>query len=141
MSEFASKEQFIAANRNTKRRYRPVNLPVCGLKVRIQSMMEEELTSYQATFMRRDGRGMIPSKVKAATRALFVRCMVDGNGDRMFSLDDVDADFFRNMDTKDSGILYTECKDHCGLDDSDVGVSEGSEKNSEKTSADVSQSG
>jgi hypothetical protein len=140
MSEFASKEQFISGQTG-KRRYEKVDLPVCALRVRIQSMMEEELSSYQGKFMRKDGRGVIPSKLKEATRALFARCLVGENNERWFGDDDVNAEFFRKMDTVDSGTLFTACKEHCGLDDSDIGIkSEDTEKNSGKTSADTSRS-
>ncbi len=118
---YASRETFL---KPATRRFRDVELPVSGLKVRIRSLMELEKEKYESETMSR--RGTIrQDMLKNARRRLVVMCLVDGNGDVLLQPDDVEA--LGHLDGVDIGILQDECMVFCGFREGDI---EGLVKNS-----------
>ena len=131
----ASREELLTKFGRKVRRFCEVKLPVSGATVRIRSLTEGELSAYQGKMMDRKGRGFDPAGMKSSNRRLFVTCMVDKAGNRLFS--NHDADKLVDMDAADASVLYEACLEHCGIDRADLGDLE---KNSEVTSEDSSPS-
>ncbi len=121
----ATAEQLMAAT--GKRRFKKLSLPISGLRVRIRSLTEKEVSRYQAATIATSGVGLKRSKLEDASRRLIVLCLVDLDGNRL--LNDGALAGFDDWDSADSGYLYSECAAWCGLDQKDiedlVGNSEG----------------
>jgi len=124
----ANRDELLRKFGTTIRRYETVRLPAAGVSVRIQSLTEGELSSYQRKMWAKGGRGLDPAAMHSANRRLFVLCLVDGSGNRILSNND--ADELTGMDAADSSVLYEACTEHCGIDRTDIGDLE---KNSETT--------
>jgi len=131
----ATREQLLDKLGREKRRYRDVDLPVCGATVRIRSLTEGELSAYQRKMFAKNGRGFDGEAMKTANRRLFVLCLVDEQGTPL--LGGHDAEQLTNMDSADSSTLYEACAEHCGIDRTDLGDLG---KNSDETDADSSPS-
>ena len=100
-----------------KRRFKVIGpLPVSKKKIRIQSLSEGELSSYQAVAVGKDG--FRPSRMEDANRRLIARCMVDHEGNRL--LTDAQAGKLAQWDSADTTYLYNECATHLGLRRDDV---------------------
>lgn len=132
---FASAEELLQAAKKG-RRYKAVPLPACGLKSRIQSLKEDELSWYATQVVSKTGRGTVMGRIEDATRRLLVLCMVDQAGNRLFSSDDTDK--LRGWDSLDTQTLYNEITSHIGLGRDDI---EAMVKNSSGTPAESSPSG
>lgn len=118
------------------RRYKTLDpMPVCGAKVRIQSLTELETQQFQSEVWSSRGTGVKKSRMEDASRRLFVRCLVDQGGNRLFGPKDTYV--FDNYDGADTGFLYEECANHCGLSREDI---EDLVKNSSETTDDSSPS-
>jgi hypothetical protein len=134
----ATREELLSKLGRAKRRYREIHLPVSDLTVRIRSLTEGELSSYQRKLFAKGGRGLDPTALRTANRRLFALCLVDEQGNRLFS--DSDVDTMVEMDSMDSGKLYEACSEHCGIDRTDMGDLSELEKNSGTTRDDCSPS-
>jgi len=113
------------------RRYKVTDpLPVQGVKVRIRSLTEREVSEYQAQTIAKKGDGLRTDRLKDANRRLIALCLVDGDGNPYVTpaMQTEMADW----DAADTGFLYDECAKHCGLNKSDI---EDLVKNSEATPA------
>lgn len=130
-----TREELLTAFGTAKRRFRLVALPVSGVTVRIRSLTEGELSAYQRRLFAKGGRGLDPTAMQSANRRLFVLCIVDGDGNRLFTNDDENR--FADMDAADASKLYEECAEHCGIDRTDLGDTS---KNSEATAGDSAPS-
>jgi len=96
-----------------------VTLLVSDTEVRIRSLTEGELSAYQRRMFAKNGRGWDSQGMQSANRRLFVLCIVDSAGNRMFA--DHDADKLATMDAADASTLYEACAEHTGLDRTDLG--------------------
>ena len=124
---FANKDQLLAAA-SGKRRFREVSLPVSGLLLRIRSLTEGELSGYHAHVATAKTDAGRSRRLEGATRRLFALCLVDGDGNRIFS--DTESDGLSGMDAADSQRLYDACAEHVGINQRDI---EELVKNSEPT--------
>ena len=124
-STLASAEQLFAP---IKRRYQKLTLPVSGLQVRIQSLNERELSTYQAMTLAKTGSFKL-SKLEDANRRLIVLCLVDDAGNRILNGSHVAK--LEEWDSADTAYLSGECSTHVGLRADEI---EGLVKNSSKTS-------
>ena len=127
----ATAEQVMAAARK-KRRFKNHTLPISGLKMRMRSLTEGEISRYQSVTVANSGVGLKRSKLEDASLRLIVLCLVDGDGNQL--LKDNAVTDLTGWDHADSGSLYEECAKHCGINRSDI---EDLVKNSEQM-ADVS---
>jgi len=111
----ASKEQIRAVGqRGMMRRYAVVGpLPVNRLKLRVQSLSEREMAQHDADAISYNRAGVKRSAIENANARLFVRCIVDGDGNRVFG--DGETTVFANWDAADTRHLYDEIADHCGI--------------------------
>ncbi|KKM87081.1 hypothetical protein LCGC14_1272520 [marine sediment metagenome] len=115
----ASADQLRKIGAAPVRRYKSLeSMPVCGMKVRIQSLTELELQQYQNEVLGSRGSGLKRSKLEDASRRLFVRCLVDSAGNRLFTPQDTGV--FDNYDAADTSFLYDACSSHCGLNRDDI---------------------
>lgn len=118
-----------------KRRYKIVGpLPVNGLRFRIQSLSEGELSAYQAVAVGKEG--FRPGRMEDANRRLIAKCLVDGDGNRL--LTDGQAAKLAEWDAADATALYNECAQHVGVKREDV---DDLAKNSDATAAASSPTG
>jgi len=124
----ATVEQLMAAI--GKRRFKELTLPTSGLRVRIRSLTERELSQYQSATIASGGTGLKRSRLEDATRRLIVLCSVDRDGNLL--LKDVDLPRLADWDAADTSFLYEECAKHCGINRSDI---EDLVKNSEEMPA------
>jgi len=107
------------------RRYKELTLPISGLRVRIQSLTEREVSAFQAATITASGTGLKRSKLEDANRRFIALCLVDGAGNRL--LNDSHVSALAEWDGADSSYLYNECAAHAGLKTEDI---EGLTKNS-----------
>lgn len=122
---YASRDQLLAPAR---RRFRDVELPIRGLKVRIRSLMESESESFQAEML---SRGKLNrDKAISSYRRLILLCVCDENGTPIFNQHDFEA--LNSWDGADINHLGRECELHCGFVEGEI---ERMEKNFETASA------
>lgn len=99
------------------RRYREVTLPVSGHRVRIRSLSELELSTFQMATLSKKGE-FAKARLTNANRRLIVICLVDQAGNRL--LNDTNLGALANWDGADAAFLYTECAEHCGIREQDI---------------------
>jgi len=116
----------------SRRRYKAVTLPVSGLKMRIQSLTEREVSDYQSEAMKKGGTGLIPARIRDSGPRLITRCAVDADGNRIMGPQHVHQ--LSEWDSADANHLHRECMDHCGIREDGI---EALEKNSEATPVDA----
>lgn len=115
-----------------KRRFDFVDLPICGLRIRVRSLFEGELSDYQAALSAARDEGEYHKRLKSANRRFMALCMADDNGNPIANLKEVGKLSF--LDGADSTHLYTECAKHVGIRTQDLDALVGeAEKNSEAT--------
>lgn len=103
------------------RRYAVV--PLSGGEVRIQSLTERERSRYDKGRFAPDGSWDTDAFVRAR-RLLIVLCVVDDNGKRILTEEDVEA--LGEGDAGDMNVLHEACVKHCGLERrADVGEPNG----------------
>lgn len=105
----ATRESFL---RPFSPRYTTVDLPVCGLTVRIRSLTELERTQYENSRYSRDGK-LIPGRLEDAKARLICLCAVDDSGAQLLKAGDEQA--VLQMDSADTAALYDACWDHVGF--------------------------
>jgi hypothetical protein len=91
----------------------PLTLPVSGLRIRIQSLTESELSEFNALQLKKDGTGLSMLQMKDATRKLIALCLVDEQGNRI--VPDNKRGLIAQWDSADSQFAYTECATWVGL--------------------------
>ncbi len=104
-----------------KRRFCEKTLPFKGCKVRIRSLSEGEMGSYQDKLSRVGRQGgveIIPGALKTANRRLIVLCLVDEQGNTILRNNHVGA--MADWDAADVNYLYTACCEHCGVSREDL---------------------
>jgi hypothetical protein len=106
MSSDDVKRRFFSA---TKRRYQEVELPVLGM-VRIRSLTNDELASFRDSLY--DDKGVATKRQAKVNELLAAQCVVDENGDRVFSDDDAMGAAFGEIDSGPLGVLYGACVSH-----------------------------
>lgn len=106
---YASRDQLLAPS---KRRFKDVKLPISGLKLRIRSLMENEVEAFIAEGVGRQG-AFNKEKTVSAHRRIIIKCVVDSDGQPMLSHADLDA--LNEWDSADIHHLARECESHCGL--------------------------
>ncbi len=94
---------------------------------RVQNLNDYELSTLESRWAEEFSRTRTFSKDMRAE--LLVMCIVDDEGDRIFTNEEVSI--VRDMDSKVSKPLYTFCREHVGLDEK-VDI-EGLAKKSEET--------
>lgn len=125
----ASAEQLRALGSRGVRRYKMLDpLPVSGLRLRIQSLTEREMAQHDADAISYGKRTVKRSAIVNANGRLFVRCLVDGEGNRLFA--NGDMDIFADWDAADTSYVYDEIASHCGIRQA---ADEDLVKNSEET--------
>lgn len=124
----ATAEQLMAAT--GQRRFKELSLPIRGLRVRIRSLTEREMSRYQSVTIASGGTGLKRSKLEDASRRLIVLCLVDQDGNQL--LGDENLPKLADWDAADTNFLYDECAQHCGINRSDI---EDLVKNSEEMPA------
>jgi hypothetical protein len=93
------------------RRYVTVTIQDFG-SVRIQSLSEREAADYDTQNL--DQRGRWRKRLAAgARRRLIALCLVDADGNRLFT--DSEADDLADMDGRIADAIYEECVAHCGF--------------------------
>lgn len=97
-----------------KRRYDSFTMPVCGKKVRVQSLSEAELAHYQAESFAGDGRTIKRSMMHSANGRLIILCVVDAAGNRILNKSHLQR-IAHDWDGADTAALYDFCADHCGI--------------------------
>lgn len=112
----ATAEQLMAAT--GKRRFKELSLPTSGLRVRIRSLTERELSRYQSATIASSGTGLKRSKLEDASRRLILLCLVDHDGNQLLGNDDLLK--LADWDAADTSFLYDECAKHCGINRSDI---------------------
>lgn len=126
----ATAEQARAAGSRQMRRYRVIDpLPVNGLQFRLQSLTEREMADHDGEATDYARGGFKRSALRNANARIFVRVLVDAEGNRLFA--DSDVAVFTDWDSADTNALYDACARHCGIrrvSDEDL------VKNSEETS-------
>lgn len=113
-TELATFDQLVASG--GKRRFKRVTLPVSGLDVRIRSLMERELSEYQAGVQSARDEKQRQKRMKAANRRFIALCLVDDDGNTIVT----DASKLTELDAADSSFLYDECATHCGINRQDI---------------------
>jgi hypothetical protein len=114
-----------------KRRYDVVQLPTNGKRIRIQSLMEQELAVYQGILASTPtGTASFRNRLADAARRLIVLCAVDGAGNRILNKSHV-ARMGTEWDAADVQTLFDRCVQHVGIRTGDI---EELVKNSEETS-------
>lgn len=112
-----------------KRRFKYVDLPVSGLRVRIRSLMEAEVSRYSAVIATGQGRKTLNiNRLEDANRRLIALCLVDAEGNPL--VPDGQSVRIGKMDSVDTSHLYEECAAFCGINTGDI---EDLVKNSETT--------
>jgi hypothetical protein len=116
-----------------KRRFKTVELPISGARVRIRSLTERELSAHQASTYVPQGGDLKVSRARLedGTRRYLALCLVDGDGNRLVT--SADAGKFADWDSADTSYLYNECAAHTRTKPEDL---EALVKNSEPTPAD-----
>lgn len=135
--QLASREQLLTATQG-KRRFKggdddpgdPIVLPVAGMRMRIRSLTEGEVSRWQRQALSSRGRGMIAQRIADGNRRLIVLCAVDDKANTVFK--PADAVTLAEWDSMDTSYLADQCNRHCGLDPDDL---EALVKNSEETHA------
>lgn len=112
----ATAEDLFAAG--GKRRFDIVVLPVSGLRVRIRSLFERELSNYQAKIQSSRGEQERQNRLAAANRQYIALCVVDGDGNPI--LDPKQVGRIAEWDSADSSFLYEACAKHCGTTTDDL---------------------
>jgi len=116
-----------------KRRFKTLSLPTSGLKVRIRSLSERELSHYQTATVANRGVGLKRSRLEDANRRLIALVLVDAAGNRLLS--DSQVGKLAEWDSADSSFLYDEAAAHVGIKEGEI---EDLVKNSERITVDDS---
>jgi len=122
----ATFDQLVASG--GKRRFDTVSLPVCGLTFRIRSLLERELSDYQAAISSARDDKQRQIRLKVANRQFIALCLVDGDGNPIVPLSDIGK--LAELDAADSSHLYDACAAHCGINKQEL---DALTKNSEET--------
>lgn len=133
MSKYLGRDAFLAKAK-AARRYMDCRLPSGGV-VRLQSLSEFERSNYERGLLNKKGDGANPNALLASKRAMVVLCMVDEEGNRVLSDNDINA--LASMDSADIDHICTTARKHCGFDDADFEALVG---NSEAAPAECSPS-
>ena len=127
MSELATADQLFGTP--CPRRFRVIDpLPVKGLRCRIRSLTEREVSEYQSQTVAAKGNGLRKDKLRDASRRLIALCLVDAEGNTFTTPSHVEA--IADWDAADAAYLYEECAIHVGIKTADI---EDLVKNSEAT--------
>lgn len=95
-----------------KRRFTDVE--VCGQKFRIRSLNNKESSELEAAVYRDDGRGIDPAKIPMQAARWIVACVVDAEGNQIFS--DADLGAIRGLD----GVMISDLADACQSHNSEM---------------------
>ena len=105
--------------KTSPRRYKVLDpLPVRGVRCRIRSLTEREVSEYQSQTIAKKGDGLRTDRLKDANRRLITLCLVDGDGNPFVT--PAMQQELADWDAADTGFLYDECAKHCGLNRSDI---------------------
>ena len=115
-NKYATRDQVFASPVN--RRFAIEDADGFG-KVRIRSLTAREKTRYDAAAVNSKG-GMSTKGLLTANARLIVLCIVDGDGNQLFT--DADIDKLLDKDAGEIERLATTCGKHCGIieDDEDT---------------------
>ena len=100
---------------NSKRRYTETPTP-SGLKVRLQSLSEGEMSAVEADKFDYKNGGLNREAVLLGRARLIAACAVDVEGNRIFDESDVEK-IAINMDSRDAIAIFRACNEHTGLDE------------------------
>lgn len=108
MTELMGRAAFVG---RAIRRYADVEIADFGA-IRLQSLSEREAADFQVAAL--DQRGRWRKKLAAgARRRLIALCLVDADGNRLFS--DDEAEHLADMDGRIADAIYEHCVAHCGF--------------------------
>lgn len=115
-----------------KRRYTFVDAPVSGLRFRVRSLFERELSDHQAATVAARGEVEYHKRLRTANRRFIALCLVDDEGNPIVPLKELGS--MCEMDGADTTHLYSECAAHVGISTQDLDALVGeAEKNLEET--------
>ena len=114
--ELATFEQLIASS--GKRRFDVVTAPVCGLRFRMRSLTEREVSNYQAVVQSARDDQSRQVRLSAANRRFLALCLVDDVGNPIVPADQVGK--LAELDAADSAFLYDQCVRHSGITAQDL---------------------
>ena len=109
-----TKEQLLSRK---VRRYTVCNVAETGDSFRIQSLTEKEKSEYEAGMMSKTG-AVSRDRMVDAYRRLFVLCVVDESGNRIFSDSDLDA--LEQVDAIIVARVFNVAHEHCGFAKGDI---------------------
>ena len=115
-SKLGTFEQLVASG--GKRRFDVVTLPTSGLRYRIRSLFERELSSYQAAIQAARDEKSRQVRMAAANRRFIALCLVDAEGNPIVPADAIGK--LAELDGADSSHLYDECATHVGVNKQDL---------------------
>lgn len=114
------------------KRYRMVQLPTGG-QVRIQSLTAGEARALRQSLINKKGE-LIKARGDRLQELLICHCVVDENGQRVFSEDDAMSSDFDGLDQANAAVLYQACRNFSGFGaDADFAAIEDAIKNSDST--------
>ena len=116
--ECATLENLIDAAQQP-RRYKYVVLPVCKLKLRIQSLTEREKSELETEAVSRDGSQLVKQRVVDARRRLIQKCVCEPKLERQH------IEMLGDFDGADMGYLHREIARHVGWSAEDIEKMEG----------------
>lgn len=108
-----TKEQLRSKSAKLERRYLDVPL-LDGSAVRIQSLTRGEQREIRAAVKKKDG-SVDPKLNEFSNDLLLVRCIVDGNNERVYSDGDALGGMFDLWDTRDTAVLIDAAIEHTGI--------------------------
>lgn len=116
------------------RRFKLVTIPTGG-EVRLRNMTTSEMRALRASLLTKDGK-MIASRADRIQQLLVAACVVDDDGNRLFTDDDALGATMDELDGAVMSCLFAEAKAWTGFGaDSDWSAIEDAAKNSNATSA------
>lgn len=129
MAVSVTREQFL---KPAERRFKTLSYRPFG-EIRIRSLLESEMRNLRESMQDKRGE-LIRSRSQRLNQYLLAACLVNENGDRLLSDDDVKSGAMDQMDGQLVAVLVKECREWTGFgSDSDWQAIEDAAKNSEDT--------
>lgn len=99
------------------RRTITVELPELGGTVIVRELSEGERSRYEGSFLDKEGKPKV-SSLDDARRRLIVESVVDADGNKVFTPDDIPA--IRDMGASAASRMYNAARDVSGFTDADI---------------------
>ncbi len=123
--------------KRNKRRFKLIDLPGGG-QARIRSLSSGEMRDFRRSMLNPQGK-LIKSRSDNMHELLIAQCLVDDEGNRLFTDEDAMSSSFAEIDGSLVSVLSSECRSWTGFGtDPDWSAIEDAAKNSEPTSGNTS---